>query len=630
MPSPTPSAPRRALPRIDPRAFWRDFFAHRLPIYLLVLVGATIAAIYLFFHFELSTPRPVISWEGGRSIRQLAVLEAYASRAEQGSLLPPGDAVIAVREEFVEEAVRRSLPLRQEFEDGRYLARLDTAFVRLESGMAVVTLAGRGVLGTEPDAPIYADLQMQGLIVVENLDPEDGSLRARILITDVRVRRAGAMQIRALVHPVVRYFSRLQIADWNAQRRPVVIPVRVENEIQLPPVEGDVRIAGTRVPFAVRVSAVTTLARRMVLSLTLEPDTLGGEAPLRASAWIEPAASVQVHTREWGRRLRKSGLVEEELATLRARVDSLAAADPMWNAVVEEDRDLVAVVPASILRTLTARVSRRYLRGVRIDFAPELTEDIDQQIRARLLGARVGVGRVRGQVHIDRLSGALTVRGAPQVRLVPPNEMVVDVPVQLVRGSGRIRLDVEWDPALLVGALCRSFSFEEVLVGEVKPMRHELTTRIRFAVYDSVIAGRPRVDRDRISLSTDLTDASWSKVQEALEQQDRFSRCGIAMDPKSVMEKLYAVGRRGIKIRLPERIFKPFRVPVVLDDEYETGGYRIEARAYDPEIHIERDYLRFALNADLRVRADTTRAPSVTPPGTATPGAGGTGPPALP
>jgi hypothetical protein len=106
------------------------------------------------------------------------------------------------------------------------------------------------------------------------------------------VRPAGASQLRAFVNPVIRYFSRLRVEDWNAHPHPVAIPIRIEKEIVLPPIEGDVRIAETRIPLAVRVSTVTTLAGRMVVSLALEPDTLSGEVPgAPRETWVEPAAA---------------------------------------------------------------------------------------------------------------------------------------------------------------------------------------------------------------------------------------------------------------------------------------------------------------------------------------------------
>jgi hypothetical protein len=66
---------------------------------------------------------------------------------------------------------------------------------------------------------------------------------------------------------------------------------------------------------------------------------------------------------------------------------------------------------------------------------------------------------------------------------------------------------------------------------------------------------------------------------------------------------------------------------VALDEEYEAGDYRTQARAYDPEIIIEREYLRFALNADLRVLSDAKGAPA---PRSPPPPAESVGRPAVP
>jgi hypothetical protein len=185
----------------------------------------------------------------------------------------------------------------------------------------------------------------------------------------------------------------------------------------------------------------------------------------------------------------------------------------------------------------------------------------------------------------------------------------VTAPIRVLTGRGSVSMDIEWKPAYLVSAVCSGFRFKEALEGKVLPLADELTTRIRFDVRDSSIVGWPRVQRDTIRFGADLTDASWGKVREALIEQDRLGRCGMVMNADSTLTKLRTLANLGIKVRLPPKIFKPFLLPVVLEGFYTTGGYRIEARAFDPTIEVKPEYLRLAFRANLRVSAppDTTR-----------------------
>src|SRR6185295_20099667 len=94
---------------------------------------------------------------------------------------------------------------------------------------------------------------------------------------------------------------------------------------------------------------------------------------------------------------------------------------------------------------------------------------------------------------------------------------------------------------------------------------------------------------------------SLPKVKAALLEQDKLSRCGLVMDPDDTIEQLRGLVRQGVRVRLPAQIVKPFHLPVSLRTNYDTGVYRIEARAYDPEVLVRRNYLRFGFQADLTV-----------------------------
>src|SRR6185503_12540497 len=179
----------------------------------------------------------------------------------------------------------------------------------------------------------------------------------------------------------------------------------------------------------------------------------------------------------------------------------------------------------------------------------------------------------------------------------------------VLAGRGTINMNMEWDPALLVSLVCHSFRFQEKLAGDILPFHDELTTRVEYVIRDSSIVGLPRVQRDVVRLPVDLTDASWGKVRAKLVEQDHFSRCGMVMNADSVLAKLQELARRGVKIRLPATMFKPFQLPVVLNNYYKAGEYWIEARAFDPAIEVRPECLRLAFRANLRVIAPPSSAP---------------------
>ncbi len=113
---------------------------------------------------------------------------------------------------------------------------------------------------------------LQAVIDVAEFRPDAGTLRAGLTINAVRVLRAGRGTARPFLNPAARFFSSLKVEDWNRQRLSLEIPLRLDREITIPDLSGDVTVAARPVPLAIRVSALTVLQDRLVLSLGLEPD----------------------------------------------------------------------------------------------------------------------------------------------------------------------------------------------------------------------------------------------------------------------------------------------------------------------------------------------------------------------
>jgi hypothetical protein len=561
-----------------------------------VLAVLSVLAAAGYVYLQRTPPPPLVTADLAAGARQRAALETYAARAALGSFLPPDDAVIAIREQFLQDVLDRSLPWRQTFEDGRYVVHLDRALVRLEPGVAHVTLAGRGMpAGPDEERAVHVALEVRGHIAIAGVEPDSGRLRAVLVVTDVRTPGMRREDVQNLVNPVARYFGRMRAEDWNRNRRRIRIPIRVEREFVLPETDGKVAMPETRLPLALQVSAVTTLDRRMAVSLALRSD----------------AADPEPHARPPDPRWNGERAVTAPRAgadSLRSRVARLAAADPLWRSVTSTDHDVVVVVPEPLLHRLVDRVAQHYLRGVEVDIQPRRVVPVKARVRASILGKQHRVAHFEGHLKFGRLRGVLTLAGHPRVRLVPPDGLAIAMPARVVRGRGAVSLDLEWKPAALLGVVCRPFRVQETVAGTILPFTDTLNTHIRYQVLDSVMVGRPRVQRDRMRVPIDLTDSSWALVRARLVEQDRLGRCGLLMDPDAVIAKLRELAAEGVSVRMPRRMFKPFRVPVLLEEHYTTGSWRIEARTWDPRIEVRPGHLRLAFRAGLRVMAaDSTR-----------------------
>ena len=564
-----------------------------------VIAAAGALALTLVWR-RIDESYPLLHTERSRESQRLANLRAYAARESLGVLLPRNDVQLAIRESLLQDVLARSLPIRQEFEGGRYEARLEHAILDMEDGIASITLLGHGRMLGPNASPLEAYLRLQTYIDVVDFRPNVGTLRAGLAITAAHVIRSGGGPAAA---PAVRFFSSLKIEDWNRERPSLEIPIRVEQQVQLPPIAGDLSLDSCLIPLVIGVSALTVLQDRLVISLTLAQDLQSGEgAEIRGpNTTVLNREDQQLSQKKHVRR-RRGGRFGFERDLLLRRVRALAARDSLWKGLTASDRDVVALVPLPVLQTLCNMVARSYVQGAHLDFDPNITSHFDQEIRFKLLGGSAGAGRIVGDVRVNHLRGQFRVTENPKLELLPPDGLQLTTPIRVLHGAGRVELDMRWDPSFLVAIVCRGFGFQETLTGEVPPFSHVLQTRIRFDAEGSRLVGRPLVRRDRISVPCEFTPSSLFKVREALLEQDTFLKCGTVMNADSVLTRLRTLVRRKVHFDLPRSLFKPFALPVTLQQQYDAGDFRVIGRMEDPEVVVRPDYLQFGFRAALVVQ----------------------------
>lgn len=579
------------------RPWWRRGVHLLLWILLVALAAYAVARL----RWRLEERYPLVQFEQTREAQQFVSLNQYADRRQLGSFLPAGDAQIAIGERLLRDVLTRSLPIVHSFEQGRYEARLDRARLDLEDGLASITMFGH-VRRVDSKRAIQADVELQTHIDVVEFRPDVGTIRAGLSVTGAHVIRAGRGNARTFMKPAARFFGGLKVEDWNRERLSLEIPIHLDPEITIPDLTGEVSLRARRVPLRVRISALTVFQNRLVLSLFLERDAEAGEPPPVQPARVVLTPRARERLERDARRLFENGQGALARTRVLKQVRDQAAHDSLWQGIVTADRDVVAIVPHSLCQLLCNRIARRYLQGIQIDLDPKASMHLDQPIRVRALGGSVGAGKIVGDLRVTRLRGTLRVTGDPRLALVPPDALEFTAPVRVQEGNGRVRLNMRWDPSFLVAVLCRGFGFEETLSGDILPFSHVLRTRIRFEARGPRFVGRPLVRSEQVSVPCEFTPASYTKVRAALLEQDRLLRCGLVMNADTVLSRVRGLVRHSVRFRMPATLFRPFSVPVSLEEEYMAGSFRIAARAQKPQIVVRPDYLRLGFNAELEVK----------------------------
>jgi hypothetical protein len=136
--------------------------------------------------------------------------------------------------------------------------------------------------------------------------------------------------------------------------------------------------------------------------------------------------------------------------------------------------------------------------------------------------------------------------------------------VDVLPARGRVAIRLSWDSAALANVVCKDFELARDLDGRVLAQRHFVDGAFRIGFVGEGLQASPLFPERKLRLKLDLTPESWRTVEAALRSQDSLGRCGLLMNPERGMQRLRALAKRGIDVRLPEELFRSVELPAQL------------------------------------------------------------------
>lgn len=260
--------------------------------------------------------------------------------------------------------------------------------------------------------------------------------------------------------------------------------------------------------------------------------------------------------RRWDREARLTRL-EDRREGLRVRLAALRGDDPLASA---PDSGVALGIPSryagEVVRAVTTRLLDRVvlnLEGIRVRRQGE--------VKAKLLVARVKAGTWHLDLTIDRIRAVLKP-GEPTMDFGGGSDRVaVQLPVSVEEGEGAARLRFRWDSAGVANLACRDFEVEQAVAGRVVPSTYRLRGDFLVTADGDAIAVKPEFEDRTLLVRVEPSAATWQGVRDALEAQDSFWRCGVALEPAEIEAKLREIVDRGFDVRLPDSLFRPIRLP---------------------------------------------------------------------
>ena len=266
----------------------------------------------------------------------------------------------------------------------------------------------------------------------------------------------------------------------------------------------------------------------------------------------------------------------ERLGLLRARQEhlwkefqSVVAQDPLLAEATADEGEVIVALDDDFIERTVRDVAKQYLDRVVLDLPLEVSVDKEGKVEVKKVLSFQGTWKVNLVVH--RVRGVLSAL-SPEVSVREGDRIRLKLPVTLREGSGNATVRFSWDASGAASAVCRDFEVAREIEGRVLPETYQFKGDLRLAASDDSLVLRPSFGDAKVRIKVDLSPASWDQVRAAIEEQDSFFKCGIALKPAEVLEKLKDLVARGFDVKLPKSLFRTITLPANLRQSVEVQG----------------------------------------------------------
>jgi hypothetical protein len=286
---------------------------------------------------------------------------------------------------------------------------------------------------------------------------------------------------------------------------------------------------------------------------------------------------------------------------LHEQLEKATAAEPIVASAFAARGQVVLAMRSGLVEELAGNVVRRYLDRVTVDLTDVEAHKTGEVRRDTILG-RIKLGEWHVSVEVGGLKGDLRA-GTPRVGLRGPDLIDVELPVDVQETEGDATLHFGWDSAGLVNVVCKDFDLTREIHGLVVAQRHLVSGALRLHNTGETLTLTPVFPDREVQLKLDLTAPSWSVVEAALRSQDTFGKCGMLMDPDKGLGRLKELAARGIKVSLPDSIFRMVRLPARLQESVKVSERSVGLQLKAESLRIERGTLWSSVS--VHVKTDT-------------------------
>jgi hypothetical protein len=304
--------------------------------------------------------------------------------------------------------------------------------------------------------------------------------------------------------------------------------------------------------------------------------------------------------------------LRDQRDALRDRFRELTARDETLDFLKAPAGNVVIGVPTPLTESLVSQMVTGLMREVRLTLK-HIKARHEDDVKADFLFGNRTIGRFILDVDLSEIKAVLRP-GAPELRFGGGNKIGVKLPVTVAQGTGTGTVRFQWNGQGLVGAVCGDLDVTRTLKSNVVPTTVNLKGEFLFAAEGDSLTAKPNFGDVTIDLLLDPTEETWQIVDDTLAKvrDDKNGICSSAIQRVDIPQKIRAVVARGLRVRLPPKLFRPVRLLASVQQSVEIQGKTVSLGARPTGLTVTPRMIWYA--ADLGAQSAGPAMPG-TPPG---------------
>jgi hypothetical protein len=292
-----------------------------------------------------------------------------------------------------------------------------------------------------------------------------------------------------------------------------------------------------------------------------------------------------------------------ERERLRQRVDELVQRDPAVARALAHGGDVQVALRSELAAAVVREAARRYLDRVELDLPLEKQVRQTGTIEVGTPFGKMKAGEWTADVTVHRVRGVLAAR-PPALGVTSANHLSVELPVTVQQADGSATVRFRWDARTLASVVCRDFEVSRTIRGRLIGQEYTLSGGVRLAAGPTSVRAEPVFPNRTFRLKVDLLPDSWRQVREALEEQDKLLKCGMAIDPDQVLPRLSGLLLEGFEIRLPRSLFRAVDLPGSVGGTVRLAGRDVELTFASLALEVTPEALWYSVSVSSRTRGE--------------------------